>query len=1458
MNGTMGYKLQQICIRQMKMEEENKGRAYLNHHVLSEDNCVDVKIGGNNKPALVDTGATRNCMGMSLFEKLKIQGVEMEIMPSYTFCSFANGVISDAICDVKIQSLKLDEDEYQATFHVFPYLEADLILGRSFLRENKMNLYFDKDDEMESFVVKINQCVMIPGDHEALVTGRVMGWKKSSQKKFVQFRGGSFQQCKGLYAARSCNRVHEGEISVRIMNVGSEPLKLNKGNILGHARSTQSMECVQISLNSSGIHDMMDKTTPRDAIEKVVLEDIQEWVPEHDFGGSVLNEIQKELILRVIRKHKKAFVSPDGDLGYTDWIQHEIELSPDYKAAQQMPFRMSPVMKDELKKAVQQQIDLNIVEPTITGEWASPAFLVKKSRGGYRLVCDYRTLNKYTIPQFMAIPRTDDCIDAVGQIKPQYLTTLDLMMAFHQIPIKESSRDYTSFVTHFGRFRYKRMSMGLRNAARTCQLAIDMVLRGLEFKNAMWYMDDIVVMSSTFEKHLADLDEVFGRIEKAGLKLKLNKCVFAAEEVLFLGHKLGKYGIKPNPQKVEIIHGLTLPDSLRGLRRFLGLTSYYRKFIKDYARRAKSLYDLTKKDTEWIWTEERKNAFNDLKMALTHDSVLLYPSFEKEFVVTTDASLDGIGCVLSQKDEQGDMRPCAYAGRIFNSAQRNYSTLDKELAGIVFACQHWQVYLQGREFKLFTDHAPLIYILNPRSKLSSRQIRWAAEIRDFQFTVSHIKGKDNIPSDALSRLEWTGEIQDKFKGEEGYELFETFPSLIASLTLQDDRSEQKRFERTLPKKQRRVVRRFMYQVNKPVLRKKVSFSLKEDTIFEYEPVTELQVNINEMCLGMVQTRSRKNKDDTQRKRISKEIKEKRMQVDLGQEKVRMISAQSSDIFCRQMITFLEEGILPNDAKDAQRIWYLESRFIVLEDILYRIENSTGRAVDFELLIALPASMRSEIMYQYHDSGLAGHVSCKRMLSNLRREYYWPRMSKHIRDYCMSCEKCAKTKRNTRPIKPPLQIRDPAPRPWDTINLDCLERLPRTKYGNKHIAVVTDYYSRYVIAFPLKDMTAETFAREFYDKVITRVGGVRQIISDNGSNFKSAHFQKLCGHLDIKHTMGSSMHPMANGLVERMNRSILTVLRNYIASCHDDWDMYLSQICFALNTTPAYSSGHSAYVLCHGYDPIWPGSMNWSAPEEVNTVGGHFAKLIQRQQIASQLSQNILKKVQENMKARHDEYVHDPMLREGDLVWLFWNRLQSDNMKMKLAEIFSGPFYIVRYATPNTVFLKNARSGKYLEKTVTIRRLKKGLNRQMVIDRWEKEMKETTFEDPEQLEAGDLPLDSFILESKDILEGDPEDAQIGEETEGTEIQLDSEDEEVLLDKNRDFPRATTRDGKNKWVIDIVLDICQPRGSGIKYHVLYENGKREWVPRENLNKEALERFAEKEEEDEIRKVPSLRNR
>ena len=1457
----------------MKLEERDEGRAYLNHHLLTIDNCVDVNIGGIMRSALIDTGATRSCMSKPLFEKLEKLGVDMEIRPSHTFCSFANGVVADAVCDITIKGLKLDDDEYEARFHVFPYLESGIILGRDFLRSNKMNIYFDDSQTYGSaYMVKINQCVVIPGDHEALVTAQLMDWKSNSKQEYVQFMGASFQHKKGIYAARSCNKVTDGEISIRIMNIGKEPIKLTKGNLLGQARSTENMECVQISLKSSGIHDMTKNTKPQDEAEKEMLRKVEEWVPECKFENSTLDDIQKELILRVIRKHKKAFVGPDGRLGYTDWIEHEIELTPDYAAAQQMPFRMSPAMKEELLDAVQVQIDLDIIEPTVTGEWASPAFLVRKSRGGYRLVCDYRNLNKFTVPQFMAIPRTDDCIDAVGQIKPKYLSTLDLMMAFHQIPIKEESRDLTSFVTHFGRFRYKRMSMGLRNAARTCQLAIDMVLRGLEFKNAMWYMDDVVVMSATFDKHLLDLAEVFERIEKAGLKLKLEKCVFAAEEVLFLGHKLGKEGIKPNPQKVEIIHGLALPNNLKNLRRFLGLTSYYRKFIKDYARRAKSLYELTKKDAEWLWTEERILAFNDLKMALTEDSVLLYPCFDKEFVVTTDASLDGIGCILSQKDNNGDMRPCAFAGRIFNSAQRNYSALDKELAGIVFACQHWQVYLQGRAFKLYTDHAPLIFILNPRSKLTSRQIRWASEIRDFQFIVSHIKGKDNIPSDALSRLEWnTDEKKEKFKGEEGYELFETFPNLIATVRVESDEfgymNKTKWYERSLPKLQRRGVRKFMYKVKKSAQKKKVSFSDKKDIVYEYEQVTVCQVDLNQIgfeleldqiFLGKVQTRNSKRQDNTQRKKVGKEVQEKRTKIELGQPRMKMIAAQSKDTFCKEMIDFLEEGIVPEQRKNAQRIWFLESRFIVVDDLLYKIDSRPKTPKEIELLIVLPVSMRVEIMQQYHDSGLAGHISSRRMLGNMKREYYWPRMNKHVSQYCMSCEKCAKTKRSTRPIKPPMKLRDPAPRPWDTINLDCLERLPKTKNGYKHIAVVTDYYSRYVIAFPLKDMTAETFAREFYDKVITRVGGVRQIISDNGSNFKSAHFQRLCGHLDISHTMGSVMHPMANGLVERMNRSILTILRNYIASCHDDWDQYLSQICFAMNTTPAYSSGHSAYVLCHGYDPIWPGSINWSAPDDLKTVGGHFAQLIKRQQMAGELSRQTLEKVQEGMKARYDDHIYDPMLKEGDLVWLFWNRLLADNVKMKLSETFCGPFYIVRYATPTTVYLKNAHSGKYLEKTVTIRRLKRGLSREEVIDNWEKEMQNTIFEDPEELDAGDFPLDSFMPRSLEGLEDDPEEARVGEEEEGTEVHLEPEDEDVLLEKERDFPRAKTRDGQNNWIIDTILDICQPRGSGIKYKVLYENGTKEWVPKENLNKEALEKYAEKDELEEIRQVPSLRNR
>ena len=1405
-------------------------------HLLTDDNCVKVCVGSVCTYALVDTGADKCCMSESYFDRIRETGCDISVYPTNMSVVFAGGRSEKVVCDAQT-SINIEGRNYIARFHVIPGLQKDVYLGRDFLKDYGMNLYYHSrsNEHQREYVVRTVQGIRIPAYTEILQSEALDKKRQIVQGTCMNFSGTRFAKHPEVWVARSCVRVDKGTIPVRLANLSDHEVYLRPGTVLGFARVVveEKEEKDTLFEISTPVPVTRGKKGKKPVFQPVV-----------DYSHSNLSENQRQQMDTVLKEHCNAFVGPDGKLGETNWVEHEIALEPGSKPVQQMPFRLSPSMRENLQKAVQEQVDLDIVEPTYDGGWASPAFLVGKASGGYRLVCDYRKLNAVTEPQYLAIPRIDDALDAVGQIQPNFISALDLMMAFHQIPIREEDRDKTAFLTPFGKFRYKRLSMGLKNAARSCQMVVDLVLQGLQFHNCICYIDDILVFSRTFEGHLKDIAQVLSRVENAGLKLKPAKCIIAAAEVPFLGHVLSKNGIKPNPKKVEAIRVIKPPKSQTQMRRFLGMSGFYRKFIPNYATRARCLYAMTKKNKSWKWGEEEQAAFEDLKNALTSDSLLLYPDFSKSFVVTTDASDIGLGATLSQEDSEGNLRPVAYAAKLFNSAQRNYSTLDRELAGIVYACLHWRVYLEGRAFLIRTDHAPLKYILNPRSKLTPRQVRWAADLREFDFHVEHVKGKDNIVPDALSRLEGKPYEKDDLE-----DTLVAFPALL-EVKLESVHTATPSKTRRIPKRDRRKLRHS--------ITKRLTFAPEPTVVYvdELDKIAEKVVTAEQMPESLMAIRAQPNNVKRRRYQTKVKVQDKEMFPCLGINREEMREAQEQDSFCKGILDFIRFKVLPEEDVTARLIILRESHYIVSEDILYFIHTNVGPKAEPLAQIVIPLEYQKLVLQAHHDSPMGGHLGANKMLNAMKQRYYWPQLSTDVLDYCASCEMCAATKRMTHPIKPPLMLRDPSPRPFDTVNLDALERLPTTDRGMQHIIVVVDYYSRYVIAFAVPDLTAATFARHFYDKVICRFGSVRRIVMDNGKAFASKHFEKFCAAFGITQSFTSVAHPMTSGLVERTNRSILGVLRNYISESQTDWDVHLDAICFSLNASQAYSTGHTPHMLLYGCNPVWPTENHLKLDlGNAQTVSDHFVKIIQTQELANKHATQHLKKVQEQMKERYDKNAYDPNIKEGDICFLYWPRIKDPKTKLKLARVFHGPYVVVRYHSTTTVFLRHARTGHFLDRPVNIMRLKKGLDRKEVEKRWQPP--EVEVEDPEQLDEGDLPLDSFEGVSapfSDVSEN------VADELANPPVSIDQEEEREM--ESSEQPKAAKTISLNGETAfhDIinVMDVCRPRGGEVKYLVHFQDGDRLWITIDHLNTTAQQKYITSELKDRIKDVPVLRNR
>lgn len=296
---------------------------------------------------------------------------------------------------------------------------------------------------------------------------------------------------------------------------------------------------------------------------------------------------------------------------------------------------------------------------------------------------DYRKVNEATQKDAYPLPKIEECLDTLSGSK--LFSTLDLLSGYHQFEVNEKDRPRTAFITKYGLFEYPRMPFGLCNAPSTFQRGMELVLGRLQWVTLLIYLDDVIITGKTFKEHLNNLGEVLSRFRKFGLKLNSTKCSLYREEVLFLGHVVGKDGVRANPSLVQDVEKWHVPQNLKELQAFLGLTNYYRRFVQGYADIARSLHNLTRKGVTYHWKAEQEVAFGALKKALTTTPILAYPLAEGRMILDTDAANFSIGAVLSQ--EQGQVeRVISYSSRRLGPIQERYCVTRRELPAVVAFC----------------------------------------------------------------------------------------------------------------------------------------------------------------------------------------------------------------------------------------------------------------------------------------------------------------------------------------------------------------------------------------------------------------------------------------------------------------------------------------------------------------------------------------------------------------------------------------------------------------------------------------------------------------------------------------------------------------------------------------------------------------------------------------------------
>ena len=454
---------------------------------------------------------------------------------------------------------------------------------------------------------------------------------------------------------------------------------------------------------------------------------------------------EKRALAEMLNKYEHVFSKNDEDLGLTKLVEHTINTG-DSRPLRQPPRRVPLAFAEKEKEVVDLMQKQGIIQKS-TSPWASPIVLVKKKNGKIRPCVDYRRLNAVTTQDAFPLPTVQDCLLAVrGSI---YFSTFDITSGYHQVPVKQDDIPKTAFITKYGLFEFKTMPMGLCTASATFQRLMELVLQGLNWQTCIIYLDDIVVYGRSFEEHLQRVEEVLQRISESGLKLKPEKCQLMQQRVTFLGHVVTPDGVLPCPDNVAKILQWQQPTTVTEVRQFLGMASYYRKFIQGYAKLASPLVRLTKKDEPFNWTSECEESFTVLKNKLAGPEIMAYPRDDAEYILDTDASDIAIGAVLSQIQD-GREKVISYGSRALNKAEKNYCITDKELLALRHFVEYYRQYLMGQKFLVRTDHQALVWLFKLKEP-KARIARWLEILSVYNFEVQHRPGQKHGNCDSLSR-----------------------------------------------------------------------------------------------------------------------------------------------------------------------------------------------------------------------------------------------------------------------------------------------------------------------------------------------------------------------------------------------------------------------------------------------------------------------------------------------------------------------------------------------------------------------------------------------------------------------------------------------------------------------------------------------------------------------------------
>ncbi len=937
-------------------------------------------IEGVEVQMLVDSGSSVSLMSADF--RMSIPTLRTRpLRKDYVSAHAVNGQMLDTLGTITV-TFQLGTGSWQHVFHVLRETTQTVLLGWDFMLKNhalldlshaKLQLWditvpllTGKDFVPTCCNVSLATTVILPPLSESMVPVNVcLPNAAHVASDFVGYLEPNVAESSSLIVAHTLAGVHNGLTKARILNPTGHDISLKQGMHLGELYSVDDSD---VQLFHAPV-DIAAVTSSADA-------------PSISLDESPISDSEKAALSALLLEFHDIFSSSKQNTGKCKLVKHYI------RTGEQAPIKLrahrtSPGKRAEIERQVTDLLADGVIEESCS-PWASPVVLVRKKCGTWRFCVDYRRLNSVTIKDSHPLPRVDDTLDALAGAA--WFSTLDFSNGYWQVEVAEEDREKTAFTTGQGLYQWRSMPMGLSNAPATFQRLMELVLRGLPWHICMVYLDDILIYNKTFEEHMSSLKEVFSRIQSAGLRLNPRKCHLARDHVVFLGHVVSRKGLQPDPKNTEKVLSWPVPRSPSEVRAFVGLCSYYRRFVKDFSKLAAPLNKLVGKNVPFVWNATCDQSFNHLKNVLSSEPVVILPDFSVPFQIYTDASNLAVGAVLAQ-DRDGCEHVVAYASRALNSTQKRWSTFDHELWAIVWAVREFKHYIGLASFTIITDHRPLLALrrMSIDDDPTGRRARWILELDPLNWVIVHKDGQHHKNADSLSRRPETPDTKVADNNVKG------------ALQVNVVNSNQTGIDTT----------------HSSEVKNLPGDATAENSLDNSDGTSP----INALSHSLSEIRAMQNAD-----------------LDIKTALSWVANAQRPS-----------RRKLQGASQCLRKLWTEFNYLSIIDGLLCRSVCCSLTSTPI-VQIVVPSALISDILLQLHGAPASAHFCSERVWERARQFCYWPSMYRDIKDWCEQCKAC-QTRRSPVPAHRAPMGGSQSVRPFERVAMDILE-LPVTSKGNR--------------------------------------------------------------------------------------------------------------------------------------------------------------------------------------------------------------------------------------------------------------------------------------------------------------------------------------------------------------------------------------------------------------------------